>query len=276
MDSVPHLTLDDGHALPAIGFGTYPLAGDDATRSVADAIDTGYRLIDTAANYGNEREVGRGISAAQIPRDELMVTTKLPGRDHGYENTLRSFDESLSRLGLDYLDLYLIHWPLPRLGLFVDTWRAFIKLQDDGLIRSIGVSNFTAEHVRTLEHETGRLPAVNQLELHPFFPQPAMLQADSERSIVTQAWSPLGRASGLIGDDRVTTIAENHGVTGAQVVLRWHVQRGVVPIPKSGTHSRRVSNFDVFSFELDEKEMDVLSGMENGRIGGDPDTHEEF
>ncbi|GAB3565952.1 aldo/keto reductase [Spelaeicoccus albus] len=262
--------------MPAVGFGTYPLTGQEATDAVSDAIDIGYRLIDTAVNYRNEEAVGRAIAASGVPRDELRITTKLPGRDHGYRETLRSCRESLQRLGLDYLDMYLIHWPLPKQNRYIDTWRAFRQLQQDGLVRSIGVSNFAAEHLAELEREGGTGPAVNQIEVHPFFPQPNMLRVNSALGIVTQSWSPLGRASGVVDDDRVTGIADAHSVTPAQVVLRWHVQRGAVPIPKSGTPERRRANLDVFSFTLSDDEMSVLSAMETGRLGGDPDVHEEF
>lgn len=276
MTSIPDVTLNDSTTLPAIGFGTYPLAGDEAVQAVDGALAAGYRLIDTAVNYRNEEEVGRALGRSGVPRDDVRVTTKLPGRDHGYDETLRSCRESLGRLGLDYLDLYLIHWPLPRQGRFVDTWRAFIDLQREGLVRSIGVSNFTADHLAALQRETGILPAVNQIELHPFFPQPNMLRVNAEKGVVTQSWSPLGRASGLVDDARVQDIAREHAVTPAQAVVRWHVQRGAVPIPKSATPARQRENLDVFGFELSADEMSVLSGMETGRLGGDPDVHEEF
>lgn len=276
MTSIPDVTLNDSTTLPAIGFGTYPLAGDEAVKAVDGALAAGYRLIDTAVNYRNEEEVGRAIRRSGVPRDDVRVTTKLPGRDHGYDETLRSCRESLGRLGLDYLDLYLIHWPLPRQGRFVDTWRAFIDLQREGLVRSIGVSNFTADHLAALQRETGILPAVNQIELHPFFPQPNMLRVNAEKGVVTQSWSPLGRASGLVDDARVRDIAREHAATPAQAVVRWHVQRGAVPIPKSATPARQRENLDVFGFELSADEMSVLSGMETGRLGGDPDVHEEF
>lgn len=276
MASIPDVKLNDGHTLPAIGFGTYPLAGAEATDAVAAAIDDGYRLIDTAVNYRNEQAVGRAIAESDVRREDLTVTTKLPGRDHGYEEARRSFHESLDRLGLDYIDLYLIHWPLPRQHRFVDTWRAFVDLRAEGLIRSVGVSNFTADHLHTLQRETGTLPTVNQIELHPFFPQLNMHRVNSDLGIVTQSWSPLGRASGLIDDSRVGAIAAAHDVTPAQVVLRWHVQRGAVPIPKTRTPDRMRANRDVFGFALRDEEMTVLSGMQTGRLGGDPDVHEEF
>lgn len=276
MASLPDVKLNDGRTLPAIGFGTYPLKDEEATDAVAGAIDTGYRLIDTAVNYRNEQAVGRAIAGSGVPREQLTVTTKLPGRDHGYDETLRSFHESLERLGLDYIDMYLIHWPLPKQGRFVDTWRAFIKLQADGLVRSIGVSNFSADHLHALQQETGRLPAVNQIELHPFFPQLNMHRVNADLGIVTQSWSPLGRASGLVDDSAVTAIAAAHDVTPAQAVLRWHVQRGAVPVPKTRTPERMRSNLDVFGFSLTDAEMTALSGMQTGRLGGDPDVHEEF
>src|SRR5947208_1420075 len=204
----------------------------EAERAVSEALDLGYRLVDSATNYRNESGVGRGVARSGAPREEVVVTTKLPGRHHGYEETLASFEESRSRLGLEYVDLYLIHWPLPRVGKYVDSWRAMIKLREEGLVRSIGVSNFTVEHIERLEKETGVLPSVNQIELHPFFPQDELRAFHTAKGIRTESWTPLGRGTGLLDDPVVIGIAEALGVTPGQVVLRWHTQLGAVPIPK--------------------------------------------
>ncbi|MYW04599.1 aldo/keto reductase [Streptomyces sp. SID3343] len=276
MTAWPSVPLHDGRVLPALGLGTYPLADHEAREAVRGAIGIGYRLIDTAANYGNEIGVGRGIADAGVPREEIVLTTKLPGRDHGYEETLASFEESRERLGVEYVDLYLIHWPNPRVGKYVDSWRAMIKLRDEGRIRSIGVSNFTDDHLDQLERETGEMPVVNQIELHPFFPQARMRAADRDRRVVTQSWSPLGRAKDVFDQPEIATAAEAHDVTPAQVVLRWHHQLGVVAIPKSASPERQRSNAAIFGFELTEAEMDAIDGLERGRMGGDPEEHEEF
>jgi 2,5-diketo-D-gluconate reductase A len=272
---IPSLALNDGRSLPAMGLGTYPLDDDQATSAVGSALSIGYRLIDTAAAYGNEAGVGRAISSSDVPRGDIVVTTKLPGRDHGFEATLESFERSRSRLGLEYVDLYLIHWPLPRIDRYVQTWRAMIRLRTEGLIRSIGVSNFTAAQIERLEAETGVLPAVNQIELHPHFPQTRMLGYDRAKGIVTQSWSPLGRGD-LLGDETITAIAAAHQVSPAQVVLRWHIERGAIPIPKSATPTRQATNLEVFGFELTDAEMAAIADLGHRRLGGDPDTHEEF
>jgi 2,5-diketo-D-gluconate reductase A len=273
MTTIPAHLLSDGRSIPAIGFGTYRVHTD----AVHSAIDAGYRLIDTALNYKNEAEVGAGIRASGIPRDELFVTTKLPGRHHGYDEAMGSLAESLANLGLDYVDLYLIHWPLPRIDKFVDTWRAMIAMRDAGLTRSIGVSNFTAEHLARLIDETGVAPVVNQIELHPHFSQTQLRALDAEHGILTESWSPLGRRSELLGNEIITRIAAEQGVTPAQVVLRWHIQLGSVPIPRSADPERQRQNLDVFGFELTDAHMAEISSLQSGRLwDGDPDTHEEF
>jgi 2,5-diketo-D-gluconate reductase A len=274
--SIPTYELNDGTTLPAVGLGTWPMHDEEAERAVAEALGMGYRLVDSATNYRNETGVGRGVARSGVPREEIVVTTKLPGRHHGYEDTLASFEESRGRLGLEYVDLYLIHWPLPRVGKYVDSWRAMIKLREDGLVRSIGVSNFTPEHIERLEKETGVLPSVNQIELHPFFPQEELRAFHSAKGVLTESWSPLGRGSSLLEDPVVTGIAESLGVTPGQVVLRWHTQLGAVPIPKSSDPERQRHNLDVFGFELDETQMNAVADRAHRRLGGDPEVHEEF
>ncbi|MEU0898518.1 aldo/keto reductase [Streptomyces massasporeus] len=276
MISIPAHTLNDGTTLPALGLGTWPLGDDEAQQAVLSALEAGYRLIDTATNYRNETGVGRGVASGVVPREEVVVTTKLPGRHHGYEETLASFEESRARLGLEYVDLYLIHWPLPRVDRYVDSWKAMIKLREEGLVRSIGVSNFTAGHIERLEKETGVLPSVNQIELHPLLPQDELRAFHAGKGIVTESWSPLGRGTDLLEDPAVARIAEAHGVSPGQVVLRWHTQLGAVPIPKSANPERQRANLDVFGFELGEDEMRSVADRARRRVGGDPEVHEEF
>ncbi|WP_435256381.1 aldo/keto reductase [Streptomyces althioticus] len=276
MTSIPQHTLYDGTTIPALGLGTWPMDDAEAERAVTTALEAGYRLIDTAANYRNETGVGRAVAGAGVPREEIVVTTKLPGRHHGYEETLASFEESRARLGLEYVDLYLIHWPLPRVDRYVDSWRAMIKLREDGLVRSIGVSNFTPAHIGRLEKETGVLPSVNQVELHPFFPQDELRAHHADKGVLTESWSPLGRGSQLLDDLAVAAVADAHGVTPAQAVLRWHLQLGALPVPKSSDPGRQRANLDVFGFELDEAQMRTVSDRAHRRIGGDPEVHEEF
>jgi diketogulonate reductase-like aldo/keto reductase len=277
VSDIPTYTLNDGMVIPALGLGTWPMDDALAEQAVRGALGLGYRLVDTAANYGNETGVGRGLAGSGVPREEVVVTTKLPGRHHGYEETLASFEESRRRLGVEYVDLYLIHWPNPRVDKYVDSWRAMIKLREDGLVRSIGVSNFTPEHIRRLEKETGVLPSVNQIELHPLFPQPELRRFHADRGIVTESWSPLGRGSHLLDDPRIADLARKYGVSPGQVVLRWHVQLGALPVPKSADHERQRDNLDVFGFELDAEEMAAVGHHSSPRrLGGDPEVHEEF
>ncbi|MEJ3405588.1 aldo/keto reductase [Rathayibacter sp. YIM 133350] len=277
MTSTPTHTLNDGGTIPAIGLGTYGLHGDSGADSIAAGIDGGYRLLDTALNYGNEQTVTEGIRRSGIAREEIFVTTKLPGRFHGYENTLKGFEESRENLGLDDVDLYLIHWPLPRVNQYVESWKAMIELRERGLVRSIGVSNFTVEHLTRVIDETGVTPAVNQVELHPYFPQSQLREFHERNGIITESWSPLGKGSGLLEDPVVVDIAGGYEVSPAQVVLRWHTQLPSVPIPKSGDSVRQRENLDIFSFTLDDSEMEAMSALERGRLwGGDPETNEEF
>jgi 2,5-diketo-D-gluconate reductase A len=274
--SIPQHTLNDGTTIPAIGLGTWPMNDSEAERAVAGALELGYRLVDTATNYRNETGVGRGIARGGVPREEVVVTTKLPGRHHGYEETLASFEESRRRLGLEYVDLYLIHWPLPRVDQYVASWRAMIKLREDGLVRSIGVSNFTPEHIGRLEKETGVLPSVNQIEMHPYFPQDELRAFHAGNGIRTESWSPLGRGTDLLGDPAVAGIADALGVAPGQVVLRWHTQLGALPIPKSASPERQRENLDVFGFTLDDTQMRAVAERAHRRVGGDPEVHEEF
>lgn len=274
----PTYTLNDGYDIPAIGFGTYPLRGAEAVEAVTTAIQVGYRLLDTAVNYENEREVGEAIRGSGV-RDELFVTSKLPGRDHGYGDAIASTRRSLARLGLDYLDLHLIHWPNPSVGKYVDCWRALVDLQAQGLVRSIGVSNFTEAHLARIIDATDVTPAVNQIELHPYFPQPEMRQVHEQLGIRTESWSPLGKRQAPFGEPPVVEAAQAHGVSPAQVILRWQIQLGSIPIPKSTTRERQVANLDVFGFELSSQEVEAITALarRDGRLfGGDPDHHEEM
>jgi diketogulonate reductase-like aldo/keto reductase len=276
---IPRYTLNDGHDLPVIGFGTAGLRGDDAIAAVTSALENGYRLIDTAVNYQNETEVGEAIRRSGVPREEIRVTSKIPGRHHAYDDAVRSTKESLGRLGLDYLDLHLIHWPNPNRGLYHETWRALVDLQKEGLVRSVGVSNFTEAHLRRAIEETGVTPAVNQIELHPYFPQPEMQRVHDDLGVVTESWSPLGKRQAPFSEPPVAAAAERHGVTPGQVILRWQLQQGNLPIPKSATPSRQRENLDVLGFELTDDEMAAITGLTrpDGRLfGGDPDTHEEM
>jgi diketogulonate reductase-like aldo/keto reductase len=276
---IPTHTLNDGASIPALGFGTYPMRGEEGVQAVVDAIGVGYRLLDTAVNYENESEVGEAIRRSGVPREELFVTSKLPGRHHGYDDAVASTRASLERLGLDHLDLHLIHWPNPKVGKYHEAWRALVDLQRDGLVRSIGVSNFTEEHLRRIIDETGVTPAVNQVELHPFFPQREMRRVHDELGIRTESWSPLGKRQAPFGEPPVAAAAEAHGVSPAQVILRWHVQLGAVPIPKSASRERQALNLAVFEFELSDDEVEAITalGRPDGRLfGGDPDTHEEM
>jgi diketogulonate reductase-like aldo/keto reductase len=271
--------LNDGTTLPIIGLGTYGLRGLAGAEGMARALGEGYRLLDSAVNYENEGAVGRAVRSSGVPREEVRVTSKLPGRHHRKPAAIIAIEESVLRSGLDYLDLYLIHWPNPSQGLYVEAWEAMIEARERGLVRSIGVSNFLPEHLDLLIEKTGVTPSVNQIELHPYFNQPVQRAADRERGILTQAWTPIGKGTALLDEARVTSIALKHARTPAQVVLRWHLQLGVLPIPKSATPIRRLENLDVESFSLDDDDMRSIGQLSkpNGRLfDGDPATHEEF
>jgi len=271
--------LNDETTLPAIGYGTYPLRGDEAAEAVRSAIEVGYRHIDAAVNYQNEDAVGRGLATSDLDRAQVRVATKLPGRDHGYYETLASFERSRSALGVEFIDLYLIHWPNPSVDKYVQTWQAMIELQRSGVVRSIGVCNFTERFLTRLIDETGVVPAVNQVELHPYFLQSELREFHRVHGIVTQAWSPLGRNLPILTEPAIRRAAEAHGATQAQVVLRWHVQIESMPIPKTAHRARQRENLDIFGFELSNDEVLAITalGRPDGRsFGADPDVHEEM
>ncbi len=264
--------LNDGNSIPAVGFGVFQIEPADTEQAVGAALQAGYRHIDTAAAYGNERETGRAVANSGIPRDQLYVVTKLWNADQGYDSTLKAFDASMNRLGLDHLDLYLIHWPLPRSNTFVDTFKAFAHLRDQGRIASIGVSNFEPEHLQMVIDFTGIVPAVNQVELHPRLTQTVLRETHARLGVATEAWGPLGQGS-LLSHPTITAIAENRDRTPAQVLIRWHLQLGNIVIPKSVNPERIMSNFDVFDFELNADEMSSIASLDDGsRLGPDPRT----
>lgn len=273
MTHQPTISFNDSHSIPQIGLGVWKTPNDSAVTAVQAALEAGYRHIDTAAVYENEEGVGRGIRASGVARDEIFLTTKVWNENQGYDSTLRALDESLERLGQDYIDLYLIHWPSPWRGRYVETWQALIKAREDGRVRSVGVSNFTAEHLDRVIAETGVTPVLNQIELHPRFQQRQLREAHVQRGIKTQSWSPLGQGQ-LLSDPVIARIAEKHGRTPAQTIIRWHIDNGLIVIPKSVTPSRIVENFDVFGFVLDAEDMAAIAGLNDpsGRIGSDPMT----
>ncbi|WSR04250.1 aldo/keto reductase [Streptomyces sp. NBC_01210] len=259
--------------MPQLGFGVWQVPDDEAAKVVGTALEAGYRSIDTAAIYENEEGTGRAIAASGIAREDLFITTKLWNSEQGYDSTLRAFDTSLDKVGLDYIDLYLIHWPVPSKSAYVETYKAFEKIYADGRAKAIGVSNFAAEHLERLIGETSVVPAVNQIELHPQLQQTELRAFHAEHGIRTEAWSPLGQGKGLLEVPTVVAIAQKHGRTPAQVVLRWHLQIGNVAIPKSVTPSRIRENFDVFGFELDADDLAALAALDEGkRLGPDPAT----
>ncbi|SET70115.1 aldo/keto reductase [Paracoccus homiensis] len=267
----PMLTFNDGNRMPQLGTGIWQVPDADTPRVVKDALEVGYRLIDGAAAYQNETGLGEGIRNADVARGDIFVTSKLWNSHHGYDNALKGFEESMGRLGLDYLDLYLIHWPLPQNDQYVETWKALIKLRDEGRIRSIGVANFHEEHLRRLIDETGVAPALNQIELHPTLIQSDMREVNKRLHIVTQSWTPLGR--GDFDLPEVQKIAERHGRSAAQIVLRWHMQHGLSVIPKSTHKGRLAENFDILGFTLDDTEMAALDGLDRDhRTGPHPDS----
>jgi 2,5-diketo-D-gluconate reductase A len=268
----PLVTLHDGVEMPQLGFGTWQISAEETQERVEEALAVGYRHVDTAAAYGNEAGVGAAIAATGVRREDVFVTTKLWNSQHGYDRTLHAFEKSLQRLGTGYVDLYLIHWPLPSRDLYLDTWRAFERIREDGGARSIGVSNFRIEDLERLDRETESLPTVNQIELHPRFQQPELRSWHADHGIATEAWSPLAQGD-LLNDDTIATIAAHHQKSPAQVILRWHLQLGNVFIPKSSNPERIRQNVELFDFALSDDDMAAIARLDSDqRIGGDPST----
>jgi 2,5-diketo-D-gluconate reductase A len=268
--TIPSLTLHDGVEIPQLGFGVFQVPPEDTQGVVEQALDVGYRHIDTAAAYRNEKGVGAAIAASGLAREDLFVTTKLWNSEQGFETTLAAFEASLGRLGFNYVDLYLIHWPVPSKGRFVDTWRAFERIHEEGWARTIGVSNFRVEDLERLEAETDVRPTVNQIELHPRLQQAELRSWQADHGILTEAWSPLAQGE-LLDDETIAAIAERHGKTPAQAILRWHLQLGNVVFPKSVTPERIRENIELFDFELSDAEMAEFERLDRGeRIGPDP------
>lgn len=276
MTSIPNVRLLDDHQIPQIGLGVWQVPDDVATDACLAAFESGYRHIDTAALYGNEEGVGRAIKASGLSRDDIYVTTKVWNTDQGHDKTVAAMQSSLERLGLDYVDLYLIHWPTPARELYVETWETVLELQQQGLTRSAGVSNFHGEHLRRVIDATGVTPVINQVELHPWLPQREVRAIDADLGIVTEAWSPLA-SGGLVDDANLAAIGAKYGKSAAQVMIRWHLQIGNVVLPKSVTPERIRENIDVFDFELDADDLITIEGMEDNskRTGPNPDTFNE-
>jgi diketogulonate reductase-like aldo/keto reductase len=276
---IPEITLNDGNRIPAIGFGTYRLKGNEGAAAIQHAINNGYRLIDSAYNYENEGTVGEAVRRTSVPREQLKITSKLPGRYHGYNDAVTAIQESLYRANLDYYDLYIIHWPNPKREQYVEAWQALIDAKKWGLVRSIGVSNFLPEHLERLKKETGVMPSINQIELHPFFNQEEQRKWHEENGIVTESWSPLYRASEVFQNETLKELAEKYGKSISQVVLRWHYQIGAVSIPKSSSPARQLENLSIFDFSLDKGDMETIAGLSrpDGRINNqDPAVYEEL
>ncbi|WP_099156945.1 aldo/keto reductase [Virgibacillus ndiopensis] len=277
--SIPEITLNDGLTLPVIGFGTYRLNGNPGVNAINSAIDLGYRLIDTAYNYENEGTVGEAVRRSSIPRDQLRITSKLPGRYQEYDKAVTTIQESLYRANLDYYDLYLIHWPNPKQDNYVEAWQALIDAKKWGLIRSIGVCNFLPEHIDRLNKETGVKPSINQIELHPYFNQEEQRKWHEENNITTESWSPLVRANEVLQNETLRNIARDHNKTISQVILRWHYQLGTIPIPKSSSPKRQLENISIFNFSLNETELSTIAELTrpDGRMKNqDPAIYEEF
>lgn len=279
MTEIPTVTFNDGQQMPALGLGTFQVRGGQGVNQILTAIKDGYRSLDSATNYDNEGAVGEAIRRSGLPRSAFFVTSKLPGKYHRYADATMAIQESLYRMGLDDFDLFLIHWPLPKRDHYVEAWRALIDAQSRGLIRSIGVSNFEPEHLDRLVKETGVTPAVNQVEVHPYWNNQRLLTADQQRGIVTEAWSPLGRGSAALKEPLIQKLAKKYAKNVGQVILRWHVQRGIVPIPKASNLLHQRSNLDIFDFNLTPEEMTAINALSraDGRLEGqDPNEYEEF
>lgn len=279
MNTIETVTLNDGFKIPAIGFGTYLLNGIEGAKSIKNAIDLGYRLIDSAFNYENEGAVGEAIRSTSVSREELFITSKLPGRRHKYRQALNTIEESLFRAGLSHYDLYLIHWPNPLEDQYIDAWQALIEAKKCGYISSIGVCNFLPEHLERLKKETGILPSVNQIELHPYFNQMEQIKWHKDHGIITEAWTPLGRGNQMLSDNVITNIAMAHKKSASQVVLRWHIQHGTIPIPKATSKEHQIDNLNVFDFSLSDSDMIALDSLTkaDGRTSDqDPAVYQEF
>jgi len=273
--TVPSLTLHDGVEIPQLGFGVFQVPPEETQEVVEHALEAGYRHVDTAAAYRNEKGVGTAIAASGLPREDVFVTTKLWNSQQGYDSTLAAFDASLGRFGFDYVDLYLIHWPVPTEDRFVDTWRAFERIRDEGLVRTIGVSNFRVADLERLQAETETLPTINQIELHPRLQQAELRAWHGEHRVATEAWSPLAQGD-LLDHETVVRVAERHGRTPAQAILRWHLQLDNVVIPKSATPERIRENIELFDFELSDEDMEAFRALDRGeRIGPNPDDFVE-
>jgi 2,5-diketo-D-gluconate reductase A len=275
MTTIPHVTLANGVTMPQFGLGVYQVKeGEEVEQAVTAAIDVGYRLIDTAALYGNEVGVGNAIKKSSVPRKELFITTKLWNNDQGYDQTLAAFEASLEKLGLDYIDLYLIHWPSPQRSLYVESWKAFEELYEQGRVKAIGVSNFHPEHLDTLLKQATVVPMVNQVELHPYLQQHEIVAYNTSQNIYTESWSPIGGGGGsLLDDPTFKTIGDAYGKSPAQVVIRWHIQHGYIVIPKSSNPTRIAENSDVFDFKLSDEDMNTINGLnKDERVGPDPRT----
>lgn len=277
--SIPNITLNDGHQLPNLGLGTYQLKGGAGFQQILAAIKSGYRLIDSATNYDNEGIVGKAIRHSGVPRSEFFITSKLPGKYHDYESARDAIQESLARMGIDYFDLFIIHWPLPKRCLYVEAWQALVDAQKQGLIRSIGVSNFEPEHLDRIIEETGVKPAVNQIEIHPYWVQEDNVLENLRRGIKVEAWSPLGRGSAALKEPVIQEIAEKYDKSTSQIITRWHIDRGIIPVLRSSNPAHQREDLDVFDFELENNEIAAINDLnrEDGRIDGqDPNEYEEF
>ena len=277
--TIPAITLNDGTAIPAVGFGTYKLNGQDGVSAIVNAIDAGYRLLDSAVNYENEGAVGEALRRSRIPREDLRITSKLPGRHHAYDQALTCIEESLLRTQLGVIDLYLMHWPNPKQGLYVEAWSALVEAQKRGWVKSIGVCNFLPAHLEKIIAESGVTPCINQIELHPYFPQHEQLAWDKAHGIVTQAWSPIGRGNDMAKDPVLQQIADRVGRSVVQVILRWHHQLGAVPLPKASSVQRQQENLALFDFELTPADMAAIASLAkpDGRTADqDPAHYEEF
>lgn len=272
-------TFPDGTPLPQVGFGTHPLRGEDGIEAIVSALRAGYRYLDTATNYQNEREVGEAVRRSGVDRADVLLATKIPGRSHARDAAIASIESSLEQLGVDQLDVALVHWPNPGQGRYVEAVEALLECRERGLVRHVGTSNYTARHLREVIAATGEVPVLNQIECHPLFPQEELLPVHQELGVITQAWSPLGKRQAQYDAPPVVEAAARHGVSPAQVILRWHLERGVMPLPKSATPARQRANIDLDSFTLDPEEVEAITalGRPDGRLfDGDPETHEEM